>query len=114
MLTVKREDACCVKRNYVRSIYDYFSLSEDESKNRTEALKIEPFYITNWEKLHDTYVGVKRPEDLTVCYLCGPEPDNDFKEFMNLGVLPHNIWGFEVNSQNYNKAISFESMKVFL
>ena len=55
MLTVKREDACCVKRNYVRSIYDYFSLSEDESKNRTEALKIEPFYITNWEKLHDTY-----------------------------------------------------------
>ena len=107
MLTVKREDACCVKRNYVRSIYDYFSLSEDESKNRTEALKIEPFYITNWEKLHDTYVGVKRPEDLTVCYLCGPEPDNDFKEFMNLGVLPHNIWGFEVNSQNYNKAISF-------
>lgn len=104
MLTVKREDACCVKRNYVRSIYDYFSLSEDESKNRTEALKIEPFYITNWEKLHDTYVGVKRPEDLTVCYLCGPEPDNDFKEFMNLGVLPHNIWGFEVNSQNYNKA----------
>jgi len=107
LLTVKREDACCVKRNYVRSIYDYFSLSEDESKNRTEALKIEPFYITNWEKLHDTYVGVKRPEDLTVCYLCGPEPDNDFKEFMNLGVLPHNIWGFEVNSQNYNKAVSF-------
>lgn len=71
-----------------------------------ETEKINLPFITNWEKLHDSVIGVKRPEDLSVCFLCGPEPNNDFQEFINLGVLPQNIWAFETNSQAYKKAIS--------
>lgn len=105
-LTLKREKACCVERNYVRKIYDYYNLSEDISKNNIEVQKIDVSYISNWEKLHDSYVGNKRPEDLVVCYLSGPEPDNDFHEFLGMGVLPQNIWGFETNNSVYRKAVS--------
>jgi len=106
LLTSKRSLACCVERNYVRNIYDFYNLSEDYSQNKVETQKIDLSYITNWEKLHDSYVGNKRPEDLVVCYLSGPEPDNDFQEFLGMGVLPQNIWGFETNSVSYKKAVT--------
>ena len=67
-LTIFRENACCVSRNYVRNIYDYLTLTEDESENKLQASKIEINYISDWEKLHDSYIGYKRPSDLTVCY----------------------------------------------
>ena len=105
ILTSKRGQSCCVERNYVRRLYDYFTLSEDISQNKTEVQKINVSYITNWEKLHDSFVKTKRPEDLMVCFLSGPEPNNDFQELINLGILPHNIWGFESNNQVYKKAI---------
>ena len=47
-------------------------------------------------------MGTKKPEDLVVCYLSGPEPNNDFQELINLGILPHNIWAFESDNQVYN------------
>lgn len=105
ILTSKREQSCCVERNYVRRVYDYFVMTEDDSRDKREALRIHPKYISNWEKLHDVYTSVKHPEDLTVCYLSGPEPDNDFKEMIALGILPQNIWAFESDSQSYRKAI---------
>ncbi|WP_346929596.1 hypothetical protein [Clostridium sp.] len=105
-LTTKRGQSCCVKRNYVRKVRDYYTFSEDDSKNKIEAKKIDISYITNWESLHDSYVGSKKPEDLTVCYLSGPEPDNDFQEFISLGVLPQNIWALESNNATYKKAVS--------
>ncbi len=90
----------------MRRLYDYFTLSEDVSQNKIEAQKIKVSYITSWEKLHDSFLETKRPEDLMVCFLSGPEPDNDFQELINLGVLPQNIWGFESNNQAYKKAIA--------
>lgn len=48
----------------------------------------------------------KKPEELTVCYLSGPEPSNDFKELTNLGILPQNIWAFESDTQAYKQALA--------
>ena len=90
----------------MRKIYDYYTLSEDISQNREEATKINISYITNWEKLHDSLIGTKKPEELTVCYLSGPEPSNDFKELTNLGILPQNIWAFESDTQAYKQALA--------
>lgn len=106
ILTTKREQSCCVERSYVKKIYDYFTLSEDISNSKVEAEKINVNYITDWEKLHDSFVGRKKPEELIVCYLCGPEPHNDFNELINLGILPQNIWAFESDSQVYKKALA--------
>lgn len=103
-LTQNRENACCVKRNYVRDIYDFFTLTEDESTTKAEALKININDITNWEKLHDSFIGKKSVSDLSVCYLAGPEPLNDYTEFINLGILPQNIWSFEMDNSNYAEA----------
>ena len=112
-LTRKRGDACCVSRNYVRKVYDFFTQTEDYSNNSQEAKKIEKAYITNWEHLHDACTGKKTVEDLTVCYLCGPEPNNDFQELLDLGVLPQNIWAFEYTSKTYKTALGTYSKGQF-
>ncbi len=104
MLTSSRAEACCVNRTYVRDLYDYFSRL-DESHEQQEMRKIDVAYITAWERLHDTCVDYKRPEDLTVCYLSGPEPENDFNEFISFGILPQNIWAFESDKAIYWKAL---------
>lgn len=106
MLTTQRHNASCVHRDYVRSVYDYFTQTEDESRNKAEALKINHNYILDWEHLHDSFCRTKAAHELTICYLCGPEPNNDFDEFVSLGVLPQNIWAFESDKRTYEKALS--------
>lgn len=103
-LTTNRSNACCVRRSYVRDLYDYF-LEMEESHEQTEAKKIDLRYIQAWEQMHAEKVGVKSPAELSVCYLSGPEPENDFKEFVSLGVLPQNIWAFENQQNTYLQAL---------
>ena len=104
MLTVRRSDACCVRNSYVRDLYDYF-LSLPESNEQREALKIDQGYLRAWEHMHSNLIGNKRPDELSVCYLSGPEPENDFNEFVNMGVLPQNIWAFENERSIYSQAL---------
>lgn len=104
LLTTNRSKSCCVERSYVRKVHDYF-LSLEESMEKNEASKIDINYVKTWEALHDSCVGTKRPEDLVVCYLSGPEPQNDFNELISLGVHPQNIWAFESNQSTYNSAL---------
>lgn len=104
-LTIKRGCACSVETSYVRNIYDYFTLSTDGSSKIEEAKLIDTAYIRKWEKLHASCVGSKRPEELKVCYLCGPEPRNDFQEFTSMGILSNNIWAFELDGSIYKKAL---------
>ena len=105
-LTQERESSTCVSRDYVRKIYDSFVNTKDDSSNKTEAKLIDKSYIVSWENLHDTYTSAKTVKDLTVCYLCGPEPNNDFQELIDLGILPQNIWAFESNNATYNQALA--------
>lgn len=107
ILTNRRNESTCVSREYVRNIYNYYTLNQDESKIKTECMKIDPTYILEWENLYDSSVGIRRPSDLSVCYLCGPEPNNDFPELINLGILPRNIWAFESNNSSYHTALSY-------
>ena len=105
MLTVGRSNACCVRNSYVRDLFDYFT-HLPETHEQEEALKIDPEYIREWEHMHSNAIGYKRPDELSVCYLSGPEPDNDFKEFVAMGVLPHNIWAFECEKNTYLQALA--------
>lgn len=104
LLTAQRSAACCVRSSYVRDLYDYFK-DLDESHEREEASKIDPEYIREWERLHSDNIGYKRPSELSVCYLSGPEPENDFNELVSLGILPQNIWAFECEKQTYLQAL---------
>lgn len=105
MLTIGRSNSCCVRSSYVRDLFDYFT-HLSETHEQEEALKIDPEYIREWEHMHSNFIGYKRPDELSVCYLSGPEPDNDFKEFVAMGVLPHNIWAFESEKNVYLQALA--------
>lgn len=104
-LTNRRDELCCVERDYVRNLHDHF-MYLDESSQQEEVKKVDSSYLTQWEQFHDSCIGYKKPADLTVCYLCGPEPKNDFDELISLGVLPQNIWAFEIDDSTYRKALS--------
>jgi hypothetical protein len=112
LLTTNRSRSCCVERSYVRKVHDYF-LSLEDSVEKIEATKIDTNYIKTWEALHDSCVGTKRVEDLVVCYLSGPEPQNDFNELISLGVHPQNIWAFESNQNTYNSALKNYDNNIF-
>lgn len=86
-LTQERENVACVSRDYVRKVYDSFTNSEEDSLNKRETQLIDRKYIISWENLHDAYTSKKEVRDLTVCYLCGPEPNNDFQELTELGAF---------------------------
>lgn len=105
MLTTFRSQSCCVRRSYVRDLYDYFC-NLSESHEQVEAKKIDLSYIQEWEIIHSNNLGVKRPEELSVCYLAGPEPENDFNEFISMGIKPQNIWAFECEKNTYSQALT--------
>ena len=88
LLTQERDSLCCVPRNYVRDLFDYF-IEFEESNEQKEVMNMDISYIRMWEKIHSQYIGNKKVEDLTVCYLAGPEPENDFKELMRQVSLSH-------------------------
>ena len=113
LLTQERDSLCCVRRNYVRDLLDYF-MGLEESNELKEAKCIDTSYVRMWENIHSQYIGNKRVEDITVCYLAGPEPENDFAELISMGVLPHNIWAFESEKNTYLQALeSIDSTSFF-
>lgn len=105
ILTVGRSDACCVRNSYVRDMCDYFT-HLSETHEQTEAKKIDLAYIREWEQMHINTIGFRKPDELSVCYLSGPEPKNDFDEFVSMGILPQNIWAFECERNIYLQALS--------
>lgn len=106
LLTVDRSQSCCVPRTYVRDVIDYFLRQDPLERVYQEAQAIESPYVIQWEDLHDSIIGSRRPSDLSVCYLSGPQPQNDFEKLISLGVLPQNIWAFENNKSAYQQAVS--------
>jgi len=61
--------------------------------------------IDLWEALWESHVGQKRPGNLSVAYLAGPNPLNDFRELVRNGVHPYSIWAFESESGLFNAAL---------
>ena len=101
-LTKDRDTSVCVQRDYVRRLWKQFCESGEVQRcfSQEERSKIEK-EITNWELLHDSRVGTKKPSDLRVLYLSGDNPVNDLEVLIQNGVLPQNVWGIEKNSKTF-------------
>ena len=104
ILTTKRHCATCVSRDYVRAVRDH-EISGGNPYDAKVAARLDDLTIDKWEQFHAATIGTRRPEELTVCYLCGPEPRNDFDVLIELGVHPHNIWAFEADPDLFSAAI---------
>lgn len=105
-ITTRRNEASVISKDYVRNIYDYYSNLEEESPTKNEVNEIDTKFIQDWERLHESINSNKTVSELNICYLCGPEPENDFKELIDFGVLPQNIWAFEMENGTYKRALS--------
>lgn len=105
MLTKHRDMVSCVNRDYVRNIYNWFKNDDYEPKSKRIVADLDTTYLDLWESLHSSFVGAKKPEELTVCYLSGPNPMNDFRVLVENGIHPNNIWAFEMDKGTYKNAL---------
>ena len=65
---------------------------------------------TCFKQLHESRVGKKTAKDLTVLFLAGPNPTNDLKVLIELGVAIQNIWAVESDDAAYKMAVESVSM----
>jgi hypothetical protein len=108
ILTSRRRDAPAVPQSHVRRVRDLL-VSRSNSADQMFARQCDNSTIELWEQLWSTNVGTKRPEELSVAYLAGPNPLNDFRQLVELGIHPSNVWAFE--SGNAEFAAGLESIK---
>jgi hypothetical protein len=92
LLTKNRDEAAIVPENYIERVHSILMAGE---YNRRHVNLFNQQIVGAWQQLRSGVIGTKTPRDLTVAYLAGPEPLNDFRELVNLGVHPYNIWAFE-------------------
>jgi len=60
--------------------------------------------IESWSQTYTTKIGKREPSELSVLYLCGPEPLNDLKVLVEYGVNPDNVWAVESQGAEFAKA----------
>jgi hypothetical protein len=77
-------------------------LEEHSDTDLGEPLKFE---IEDWHSLHQSRVGTRKPEDLHVLFLAGPDPVPDLMAFKRAGVPFANIWAIESHKETFAKAI---------
>ncbi len=105
ILTTRRSHAAAVPQGYVASVKETLS-KRTESSDVSAAAECDENVIQAWEAFWYSKTGNKLPAELTVGYLAGPEPLNDFRTLVELGVDPHNIVGFESDSSVFNDALA--------
>ncbi|HIF9186924.1 TPA: hypothetical protein ACX6PV_003977 [Photobacterium damselae] len=111
-LTVEREQHRILKPNYIRRLWDYAFDEVIPSYNPDEK------FIESWSEFSDNLYETKQPQQLKVAYFCGPEPENDLKIMIELGIQVENVWAIESNKDMYSEALlsvqdKFPTLKVF-
>jgi hypothetical protein len=61
--------------------------------------------LDKWLEWQASRIQKRKPAELRLIYLCGPEPLNDLRVLLDLGVNPHNVWGVESNETAFKSAL---------
>lgn len=98
VLTRNRANNCAIPRTYVNDAIQAL-LSDGELTGRFPHFNATQFkkLCNDWELVHDSYIGSRTASSLRVAYLAGDDPMNDFRALVKLGILPANIWTFELD-----------------
>lgn len=99
-LTKNRKKSTIAIKKYLRNAKQYLL---DTNNDILEDLKETT--ILRWENFYDSVVGNKKPSELKIAYLCGPNPLNDLEVMLEMGILPENVWAFELDYDSYIKAV---------
>lgn len=103
-LTEGRFTSTVASKDYVRRIYQHIRANGTSYDQRVIDFLSEQT-IARWENFYDSIIQTRKPENLKVAYLAGPNPENDLEELMDFGILPENVWAFETDTQAYEKAV---------
>jgi hypothetical protein len=103
VLTTRRNEATVAPEGYVRHVIDGLRKNGLYQADMDACAEDD---IEAWDAFRQSSVGVRAPEELTVAYLTGPEPLNDLKVLVSLGVRPENIWGFETKPGPFASALT--------
>lgn len=103
-LTQGRLDSRVLNPDYLDRLWDYVKNSFDKSLYYSSAL-LDDLVYEDWKKFGETLYGVRRPEELKVAFLCGPEPENDVNHLVRLGVRIENIYAFENDKTSLKKQL---------
>ncbi|EJG0412290.1 hypothetical protein C4D16_RS17615 [Vibrio parahaemolyticus] len=102
-LCSEREGSTLASRDHMRKVRNELISRGDQDQYAAQHLTNAT--VERWEKYYDSIIQSKKPENLKIAYLSGPNPENDLREMTKLGVLPENIWAFESHAQTYNDAV---------
>lgn len=118
-LTAKRASARILEPAYMEALWRF---AWDEVLSRVmdieEHRSLIRDYFNYWLAFSENSYGTRSPDELRVAYFSGPEPENDLKELLELGVRIENVWAFESDQATYKQALQrarkdFPSLKIF-
>ena len=102
LVTSSRDATAVVPADHVRHLWR--SKASGTSYDSIAVSAVRKKDVRNWEGFRRDAIGKRKASEITVAYLAGPEPENDLKELVRLGVRPENIWAFESRAKDAAQA----------
>lgn len=97
LVTSRRDEAAIVRHDHPDRVRKAL-LKSGNPVDRSAAQACAASDLTSWRNFRNRTIGTRRPDEITVAYLAGPEPTNDLEVLLELGIRPENIWAFETQS----------------
>lgn len=104
LVTSRRHSAAVVAADHVERVKNAL-LKSDSPGDPAAGRACSDADIKSWRSFRDRAVGTRRPDEITVAYLAGPEPTNDLAVLLECGVRPENIWAFEVEAGAFDQGL---------
>lgn len=116
-LTQGRVGSRVLNPDYLDKLWGFVKSRFDESTYGGSAVLDDVVY-EDWKRFGEILYGVKRPEELKVAFLCGPETENNVNHLVRLGVRIENIYAFENDKTNFKEAVdslhsSIPNLKIY-
>ena len=104
-LTKSRKDSVIATEAYFDRLKSFMQNKSPHPDDRELISRLSTETENAWKAHLRANIGQRAPSELRVAYLAGPNPKNDVKVLRDLGVLPENIWAFEMNAKTYKQAV---------
>ncbi|MBQ3691693.1 MAG: hypothetical protein II937_17735 [Bacteroidales bacterium] len=97
-LTSNRHESRMLNEEYLKNLSNYVVSKSRQDLDSTELASYFQFIDISYE--------AKTPKMLKVAFFCGPEPENDVEVLLSLGVRLENMFAFESDKDEFQKAVS--------
>lgn len=116
-LSRNREQTPILNNEYIIKLWNYV-FNEVLIPNRL-INNVDNECLNNWLSYSEQINNInKKPEELKIAYLCGPEPENDLSHMLKLGIRIENIYAFESDRGLFDEAVksiknNYPTLKIY-